>query len=198
MSGHMNDDATNVLVSAASRHGATVEIADTIAATLRECGLETEVHPPEEVQNVARYDAVVLGSALYAGRWLRPARELLDRSSDRFADRMVWLFSSGPVGDPPRAEDDPVDLAQMLETTRALEHRTFAGCLTRKKLTIPEKVLAMAFRVPDGDYRDWTAIQSWAHSIAASVAAGIPQSSATGENDELDRLWPEVPRRQGT
>ncbi len=194
----MNDDATNVLVSAASRHGATVEIADTIAATLRECGLETEVHPPEEVPNVARYDAVVLGSALYAGRWLRPARELLERSSDRFADRMVWLFSSGPVGDPPRPEDDPVDLPQMLETTSAIEHRIFAGCLNRKKLTIPEKLLATVFRVPDGDYRDWTAIQSWAHTIADTVSAAIPQTPATGENVDLDRLWPEVPRRQGT
>jgi len=58
---------------------------------------------PKQIQAVDGFDAVVLGSAVYAGHWLKPARELVDRSRDALAARPVWLFSSGPIGDPPQA-----------------------------------------------------------------------------------------------
>ena len=65
-------------------------------------GLLTMVIPPEQVGDVTDYDAMVLGSAVYTGHWLEPAKELVRRSGDGFAGRPVWLFSSGPVGDPTR------------------------------------------------------------------------------------------------
>jgi menaquinone-dependent protoporphyrinogen IX oxidase len=60
----------------------------------------------EQVREVDGYDAVVLGSAVYAGHWLKPAREPVGRLGTFLADRPVWLFSSGPVGDPPKPEGD--------------------------------------------------------------------------------------------
>jgi menaquinone-dependent protoporphyrinogen oxidase len=65
---------TRVLVTAASKHGATAEIAEAIAEVLAGNGLDPAVVPPDEVDDVAAYDAVVLGSAVYAGHWLKPAR----------------------------------------------------------------------------------------------------------------------------
>jgi menaquinone-dependent protoporphyrinogen oxidase len=62
---------------------------------------------PEQVDEVEGYDAVVLGSAVYAGHRLKPARKLVDRCGAALAARPVWLFSSGPVGDPPKPEEDP-------------------------------------------------------------------------------------------
>jgi menaquinone-dependent protoporphyrinogen oxidase len=66
---------------------------------------------------------VVLGSAVYAGHWLKPARDLVARCGPALAARPVWLFSSGPVGDPPKPEEDPVDVAEVLAATSAREHR---------------------------------------------------------------------------
>jgi hypothetical protein len=74
---------------------------------LGEHGLEATVLPPEQVEGVDGYAAVVLGSAVYAGHWLKPARELVERHAGDLADRPVWLFSSGPVGDPPKPDEDP-------------------------------------------------------------------------------------------
>ena len=139
-----------VLVTAATRYGATAEIAAAIAEVLGEHGLEATVLPPEQVEGVDGYDAVVVGSAVYAGHWLKPVRELVERHAGALAGRPVWLFSSGPVGDPPKPEEDPVDVADLLTATGAREHRVFAGKLVRKQLSFPERAIVSALRVPDG------------------------------------------------
>jgi menaquinone-dependent protoporphyrinogen oxidase len=135
-----------VLVTAATKYGATEEIAEAIGEVLRERGLDATVGPPDEAGNVDGYDAVVLGSAVYAGHWLKAARP-------------VWLFSSGPIGDPPKPEEDPVDVAISATSTGAREHRVFAGKLVRRQLGFGDKAIAAALRVPEGDFRDWTEIR---------------------------------------
>ncbi len=55
---------------------------------------------PDEVTELEDYDAVVLGSAVYAGHWLEPAKQLAERFVGQLLGRAVWLFSSGPVGNP--------------------------------------------------------------------------------------------------
>jgi menaquinone-dependent protoporphyrinogen oxidase len=161
-----------VLVTAASRYGATAEIARAIGQVLTERGLDATVTSPEEVASLDGYDAVVLGSAVYAGRWLPPAKELVDRSGDALAARPVWLFSSGPIGNPPKPEEDPVDSARLVERTKARDHRVFAGKLTRKQLSFPERAIVMALRAQEGDFRDWPEIKAWASEIADDLQAG--------------------------
>jgi menaquinone-dependent protoporphyrinogen oxidase len=158
-----------VLVTAASKYGATAEIAAAIAEELDKHGLEATVLPPEQVRGVNGYNAVVVGSAVYAGHWLKPARELVERHADALAGRPVWLFSSGPVSDPPKPQEDPVDVADLLAATGAREHRVFAGKLVRKQLSFPERAIVSALRVPEGDFRDWTEIHQWAAGIAEAV-----------------------------
>jgi menaquinone-dependent protoporphyrinogen oxidase len=163
-----------VLVTAATKHGATGEIAQVIGDALRERGLDPTVLEAEQVDSVDGYDAVVLGSAVYAGHWLKPARELVGRCGDALAARPVWLFSSGPVGDPPKPEEDPVDVAEVLAATRAREHRVFAGKLVRKQLAFPERAIVSALRVPEGDFRDWAEITGWAGAIATALRSRSP------------------------
>jgi menaquinone-dependent protoporphyrinogen oxidase len=90
-----------VLVTAATKYGATGEIAHAIGEVFSERGWDAMVVPPDQVKAVDSFDVVVPGSAVYAGHWRKPARELVDRSGDALAARPVWLFSSGPIGDPP-------------------------------------------------------------------------------------------------
>jgi menaquinone-dependent protoporphyrinogen oxidase len=162
----------NVLVTAASKYGATGEIAAAIGEALSDHGLGVTVLPCDQVDTVDGYDAVVLGSAVYAGHWLKAARALVDRAGGALASRPVWLFSSGPIGDPPKPEEDPVDVADILAATRATEHRVFAGKLIRKQLSFGDKAIAVALRVPEGDFRDWAAIKGWAAEVAAALQPG--------------------------
>ena len=96
-----------VLVCAASKYGATSEIARAVADVLAGRGCEVTLLPPEKVGGVEEFDAVVLGSAVYLGQWMEPARELAERSAGTLASRPVWLFSSGPIGEPAKPADKP-------------------------------------------------------------------------------------------
>ena len=96
-----------VLVCAVSKYGATSEIAQAVADVLAERGCEVTVLPPDKVGAVEEFDAVVLGSAVYLGQWMKPARELAERSAGAIASRPVWLFSSGPIGEPAKPADKP-------------------------------------------------------------------------------------------
>ena len=161
-----------VLVSAASRHGATAEIAEDIAAALRaapDSHLEVDVVSAEQVSTVDAYDAFVLGSAVYMGHWLEPARDLVDRHSAVLADRPTWLFSCGPLGDPLKPVEEPVDVAGLVEKTAA--RAVFAGKLDKHGLGFAERAMVGALRAPQGDFRDRAAIRDWATGIAASVTA---------------------------
>src|SRR4051812_20585179 len=90
-----------VLVAYASKHGSTREIAEAIAAELRDCGLEVDCVSADEVKHVDGYDAVVLGSAVYMKRWQRSARKLLRSEHETLTHQLLWIFSSGPTGDAP-------------------------------------------------------------------------------------------------
>lgn len=157
-----------VLVSVASRHGATLEIGAAIAAVLVEAGIEVDRTPPERVLDVAPYDAVLIGSGVYAGRWLAPARALVEREAAALSTKPVWLFSSGPIGDPPKP-DAPADAATLAQQVHAVEHRVFEGKLDRRRLGFAEKAIVAMVRAADGDYRPWDAVIDWARDIAAML-----------------------------
>jgi menaquinone-dependent protoporphyrinogen oxidase len=159
-----------VLVSAASRYGSTLEIARAIADVLRRNGLDASAVPVDDVDDVEAFDAVVLGSGVYAGHWLKPATTLVDRFGDALAARPVWLFSSGPVGDPPKPAEDSVDVSKLLTATRARDHRVFTGRIERRKLRFADRAIAAALHVPDGDFRSWPDIEGWAAEIADALS----------------------------
>ncbi|MGZ5291694.1 MAG: flavodoxin domain-containing protein [Actinomycetota bacterium] len=159
-----------VLVTAASKHGATRDIAQAIAEVLAERGFDASLLEPQEVGPVEGYDAVVLGSSVYAGRWAKPAKELVERSGDALAARPVWLFSSGPIGDPLKPEGDPADAAEVMKATGAREHRVFGGKIDKRELNLAERAVVRAVRAADGDFRDWDEIRAWAGGIADALA----------------------------
>ena len=158
-----------VLVTAASKHGATAEIAEVIGDQLTKGDIDAVVMPIGDVTAIDEYDAVVLGSAVYAGQWLSPAKDFVRAHAAEMATRPVWLFSSGPIGDPPKPEDDPVDAAAMVSATAAREHVIFAGKLDKSALGFAEKAITMALRAPYGDFRQWDVIRSWASGIALTL-----------------------------
>lgn len=108
-----------IWVVVASKYGSTREVADAIAAELRS-GHDVQVHNADKVASFEAADAVVLGSAIYAGRCLEPARRLVAKRAEELASRPTWLFSVRPVGDPPKPDEaGPDGIADALEATHA-------------------------------------------------------------------------------
>jgi menaquinone-dependent protoporphyrinogen oxidase len=167
-----------VLVAFASKHNSTAEIARMIGVTLRESdGFQVDVRTVDVIESLAPYDAVVLGSAVYAGKWQPEAAEFLKEYEGELAQRPTWLFSSGPTG-----PGDPQALMhgwKLPETLRPIAARIhprdvaiFSGKLDATSLNFFQRILvkainASAFRV--GDYRDWDMIRAWAREIGQAV-----------------------------
>jgi menaquinone-dependent protoporphyrinogen IX oxidase len=182
----VSDGAPRVLVVAASRHGATAEIATALARELadgpagRDAALRTIAVPADHRPDPGPFDAVLLGSAVYAGRWLEPALAYAARYADALRNRPVWLFSSGPIGARPFPPDEPHDTAALLALTGARGHRVLPGRLDTARLTVGERAMVTAMRAPVGDFRDWAEIAAWARQIAAKVTdATAPSAEAT-------------------
>jgi menaquinone-dependent protoporphyrinogen oxidase len=156
----------------ATKYGSTAEVA---AALAEELGHQHEASARDaaEVTGIEGADAVVLGSAIYAGHWLDPARKLVHERAQELAGRPTWLFSVGPIGDPPKPDQaGPDGIEDMIESTRARGHELFAGRLDYSKLRRLERMMVKALHAPEGDFRDWDAIRAWARSIAAELSAG--------------------------
>lgn len=160
----------NVLVTAASRHGSTQEVAEAIGRTLNDRGVTASVVPIADVSDLDGYDAVVIGSAVYMGHWLESARDFVEQHSETLSSRPNWLFSSGPIGDPPRPKEaEAVDVDDIVSKTQTKEHHLFAGRLDKSKLGFGERAVMLAFRAVEGDYRDWSEIEAWASGIAQEL-----------------------------
>lgn len=175
-----------VLVAYATKHGATPDIADRIAGTLTGAGHEVTLCPVAEADDADRYDAVVLGSAVYLGHWRKEALTYARRQWENLGTRPVWLFSSGPLGTQLVDEEgrdlrdaaDPEELPELLDVLHPQGHHVFFGELDPKRLTVAERALrrlpAGRKLLPEGDFRDWDDVDRWAERIAARLRDGPP------------------------
>ncbi|MFM9373595.1 flavodoxin domain-containing protein [Streptomyces sp. Da 82-17] len=161
-----------VLVAYGSKHGATAGIAEEIGRTLRDDGVEAVVLPAGDITDVSSYDGVVLGGALYAGRWNGQARRCVRRNAEQLSRRPVWLFSSGPVDSSAEQYDIPpvLGVARSMERLGAREHMTFGGAMTAKTPGLVARSLVRHGK--GGDFRNSAQIQAWAHHIADDLEAG--------------------------
>jgi menaquinone-dependent protoporphyrinogen oxidase len=176
------------IVVYASKYGFTKGIAEFIAEKLRQQGTQAEARPVDAVHNPGDYDALVIGSAVYMTHWLKEATEFVQRNRAVLANRPVWLFSSGPLGNSASANDpklEPKEIAELKEAINPREHRVFFGALDASKLGFAHQMMrklpAARALFPEGDFRNWNDIEVWASGIARALEARHPASeSETG------------------
>lgn len=164
-------NSIRVLVAAATKHGSTMEIAEAIGRTLDGDGLAVTVTAVDGVSDIDSYEAAVIGSGVYMGHWLEPARTFVDQHREALKARPTWLFSSGPIGEPPRPKaDEAVDVDDLMAATGARDHRLFDGKIDKRRLGFAERAVVRAVGASEGDFRDWDAIREWARGIARDLA----------------------------
>lgn len=167
-------DGMRILVTAASRHGATAQIATAVADHLAAAGHAVRTGPIGEAA-VGDAEACVLGSAVYYGHWLPEATDFVTANAAVLVALPVWLFSSGPLGEGEDRLplDDTIDVTEVAAAVDPADHRVFAGRLDRSALKFHERAMVAALRAPEGDFRDWAAIGAWAAEIDVALRAGV-------------------------
>jgi menaquinone-dependent protoporphyrinogen oxidase len=163
-----------ILIAYATKYGATAEIAAKIGDVLRGAGFATDVCPVPSADTPSAYDAVVLGSAVYAAKWRKEAARYLTGNEKALSERPVWLFSSGPTGqgdavDIMKGWQFPEDLQPVADGVQPRDIALFHGVIDLRKLNFIERMMMKAMKAPTGDYRDWDAITAWATAIATTL-----------------------------
>ncbi len=159
--------SARVLVAHASKLGSTAEIAETIAHVLRDGGHRAVAMAARDVTSLDGYDAVILGSAVYAAHWQRDARRFVDRFREDLVARPLWLFSGGPLDRRLARKDQPItpDGASITEGLGARGHRTFGGRLAPSPDLSSQVLQTHRF----GDFRDWQQIVEYAYNIGREL-----------------------------
>jgi menaquinone-dependent protoporphyrinogen oxidase len=164
----------SILVAYATRYGSTQEVAEKIAATLREEGLTVDVQPVKQVRTLEGYRAVVVGAPLYMFNWLKEARNFLSRHRAALEAIQVAAFALGPTED---KEKDWQETREQLEKVLAkfpwlqpVAVELFGGKFDPARLTFPYNLIPALKQMPVSDIRDWDAIRAWANGLTEILA----------------------------
>ena len=169
--------SNSILMAYATRYGSTQEVADKIAATLRESGLTVDVQPVKQVQTLDGYRAVVLGAPLYIGSWLKDAQRFLTQHQTALEKLPVAIFSLGPT----RADEGMAEVRASLDAQvgkhlwlKPVAVELFGGKYDPAKLRFPDTLLkalpaSPLHGAPASDIRDWEAIGAWAKGLVEKL-----------------------------
>ena len=169
---------TRVLVTYASKHHSTAEIAEAISKILRQFDeLQVDIKAVEIAESITPYDVIVLGSAVYAGQWQSVAADFLKQHEQELMQKFVWVFSSGPTGegDPKtliKGWEFPEGLRPVIERIKPQDTMVFHGKLDPASLNVFERLVVKGVHAPTGDFRDWKMIHDWALAIAHALVPG--------------------------
>lgn len=157
--------SVQILVAYASGSSSTREVAEAIAAEIAGGGLQPIVQNVSQVDSVAQYGGVVMGSSIRIGRWLPEAVACLERIKDQLAEKPVAYFTTclAMVDDTKESRKTVLEymqpLFQLTPDVKPVGLGLFAGSLD------PERRSIMVGDGPQGDFRDWDAIHAWAREI---------------------------------
>jgi menaquinone-dependent protoporphyrinogen oxidase len=165
-----------VLVTYASRFGATAGVAESIGKTLSEHGAQVDVLPMRDVKDLSPYQAVVAGSAINAGAWLPEAMQFVQAHQAElrrkpFAAFLVCMTLTMKNGEQYRSNVSTW-LAPVRSLVKPVSEGLFAGVLDIGKM--PSFGDRLKFRLSvlsgvwkEGDHRDWEAIRAWSAALPA-------------------------------
>ena len=160
-----------VLVTYASMHGSTQEVAEVVAAKLRERELTVDLQPARNVQTLNGYRAVVLGAPVYMFHWHKDARRFLARFQRELTSGLpIAIFAGGPIEDSneqwrDRRSDLDKELAKFPWLT-PVSVQLIGGKFDPARLRFPYNLIPAMRNMPACDLRDWAAIRAWASNLA--------------------------------
>jgi len=169
--------ADKVLVAYATRYGSTKEVAESIAATLRENGLVVEIQPLHDVQSLESFSAVVMGAPLQMFRWHKDALQFLTRFQETLGKLPVAVFALGPFHD---VESEWKEVRSELdkELTKfpwftPVAIAIFGAKYDPATLSFPFSLLPALKQLPASDNRNWDSIREWVIELTGKLQ--LPQ-----------------------
>lgn len=158
-----------VLIAVGSKYGSSLDIAGRIGAVLKGCGHAVTVSPAGKVASVADFDAVIMGSGVYASSLDKALLRLAQRERAALATKRL----AGFVVSLAAAEKDEKNQAEAAKYAGLMQDllgsapvASFAGAFDPQSMNLIMRWLMKLIGAKPGDYRDWQAIEAWAGELA--------------------------------
>ncbi|MCK5848953.1 MAG: flavodoxin domain-containing protein [Caldisericia bacterium] len=163
-----------VLIAYSSKYGSTREIAEHVCKILQTDGFDVNIEKASASLKMKNYDAIILGSGVYVGKWLPGMENLLKKHFSLLQEKRVWIFSDGPTGKEEPTESIknwkfPNYLELLLKQINPKGIMVFNGKMLLEDMNMVHKFIIKKMNAPLGDFRDWEAISEWAKSIAEQL-----------------------------
>lgn len=156
------------LVAYVTRGGSTAEIASVIATTLSAQGAEVDLLPLNQVTDLKDYQAVVLGSAVRMSQWLPDAMKFVEQHQAQLSQVPTAFFAVHLMNirdDEASRRSRQAYLDPIRKLVSPQKEAFFAGVGDWKKVSFVDGLIGKAVKAPEGDFRDWQAIQAWAEDL---------------------------------
>jgi menaquinone-dependent protoporphyrinogen oxidase len=154
-----------VLVAYGSKMGGTAGLAEMIGSNLETAAFDVDVMPARAIKDMRSYEAVIIGGALYAGRWHKDTRSLVKRFRNDLVHPAVWFFASGPLDESAESQTIPPvpQIQKLMDLVHAKGYMTFGGRLPQDAKGFPASAMA---KNHSGDWRDADHVARWSAEIA--------------------------------
>jgi len=166
-----------VLVAYASKYGSTGGVADAIGKELCGKDVAADVVLIKHANNISSYQGVIIGSAIYMGKWMSEAVDFVKKNKDTLCKVPVAYFLVCMTLSQPTEKNRAKVLSYMDPILKAVPEikpvgiGTFAGAMDYNNLSWINKKILKSKGTPEGDFRDWTAIRTWAEGLCSPLLA---------------------------
>ena len=178
--GSKNKDSFKLLIAFASQFGSTGEVAKAIGDILCQQDCAVDVKWIRDVNQVDAYDAVIVGSAIQYDKWMPEAVDIVKTHLKALSSVPVAYFFTCLTLAKKNAKTEQQALVYA-NKLRAISSQVvpvsvqgFAGVVDFSKMSFLTRMMLKTITtvngVQEGDYRDWDAIRSWAHSVYFRLA----------------------------
>ncbi len=161
-----------ILVVYATKCGSTIEVAQAIGDTLSQKSLAVDVKPMKDISDISGYDATIVGSAIRMAQWLPEARNFIKSHQSHLNKIPTAIFSVHILN----LDDNPESQQERLAYTKPIKEvlspwaeAFFAGKIDQSLLSFFERLLFKLIKSPEGDFRNWDIIRSWAVEVAGQI-----------------------------
>jgi len=164
-----------LLIAYGSRCGSTGGVAEAIGQVLSVAGASVDVRLVKDVNDLSPYQGVIVGSAIRMGKWLPEAVEFVKTQQDTLSRVPVAYFAACLAMKDDTVENrrkalgylDPV--RKQFPQVKPVDIGLFAGAVDYKKLSLAYGLILKVKGAPEGDFRNWEAIGTWAAGVRPAL-----------------------------
>lgn len=170
--GAYTKENAEVLVTYATKHGSTTDIAWSIANSFFDSGIRADVKKIQNVEDVRPYRLVIVGTPIYDNQILPEVLTFAELHTDWLEKRKVAVFVVGRTLKEPDSETlirTERMLSRLKNYINIFDTGMFAGKISPKNLPIKERLEEVFGEKKTGDFRDWEEIGSWAKELEKKV-----------------------------